>query len=255
MRRRIRKYRELFDTTGRIGFRVVVKETDLYITADSDLSAETRELTLTCRRQIESYIEQHPSFASAMSPWLPPGPAPGIINRMAEAGRAAGVGPMAAVAGAVAEQIGLSLLKDTRSVMVENGGDIFIKTDACVTIGIFAGRSPLSMRIGMKLPARRNPFGVCTSSGTIGHSVSLGKADAVCVLSENCALADAAATAIGNRVRQTADIEKAIAFGRMIPEAEGIVIVKKDKIGAWGNVEIVPLDKQISRPPKVENSI
>ena len=82
---------------------------------------------------------------------------------------------------------------------------------------------------------------VCTSSGTVGHSVSFGKADAVCVVSSSCALADAAATAIGNRVAGSADIKDAIQRGKMIPGVGGILIIVGDKLGAWGGIEVVPL--------------
>ena len=122
-----------------------------------------------------------------------------VINMadMVKAGKNAGVGPMAAVAGAIAEHVGLGLLKSTNHVIVENGGDIFIKTDAPLTVGIFAGKSSLSLRIGIRLSGGPKPMAVCTSSGTVGHSLSLGRADAVCVAADSCAIADAAATAIG----------------------------------------------------------
>ena len=86
------------------------------------------------------------------------------------------------------------------------------------------------------------PRAVCTSSGTIGHSLSLGVADAVCVVSESCPLADAAATAIGNRVEGAGDIQGAIDWGRGISGVDGIVVVIGDKMGAWGGVELVRIE-------------
>jgi ApbE superfamily uncharacterized protein (UPF0280 family) len=160
---------------------------------------------------------------------------------MIEAGRKAGVGPMAAVAGAVAEYVGRGLMTRSPDVIVENGGDIFIRTDDPLTIGVFAGNSPLSMKVGLKIDASGNGVGVCTSSGTIGHSLSLGSADAVCVVSSSCALADASATAIGNIVRSAADMKRALAVGQKISGIEGILIIRGDRLGAWGKLEIVPI--------------
>jgi len=160
---------------------------------------------------------------------------------MAAASEKTGVGPMAAVAGAIAEHVGKDLLSYTDEVVVENGGDLFIRTDSPVTVGIFAGRSPFSMRIGLRVDPKGKPVSICTSSGTIGHSLSLGKADAVCVVSESCSLADAAATSIGNHVVSKTDIQKAIEFGQNIHGVTGLVIIMGDKIGLYGKVEIVPL--------------
>jgi hypothetical protein len=160
---------------------------------------------------------------------------------MVKAGENAAVGPMAAIAGAVAEHAGLGLLKSTDEVIVENGGDIFIKTASPLTVGIFAGQSPLSLRIGIRVNGGPMPMGVCTSSGTVGHSLSLGMADAVCVVAESCAFADAAATAVGNLVQSIADIEFAIAKGKSIDKIQGIIIIVGEKMGIWGDLEVVPL--------------
>ena len=144
-----------------------------------------------------------------------------IIKEMADAGEKAGVGPMAAVAGAIAEHVGSGLLKHSDEVVVENGGDVFLKLDNPVTIGIFAGTSPLSLRMGICVESREKPISICTSSGTVGHSLSLGKADAVYVVSDYCSLADAVATSIGNRVTSKARIQPAIDFGKHIEGVRG----------------------------------
>jgi hypothetical protein len=148
---------------------------------------------------------------------------------------------MAAVAGAVAERVGRSLLNHTGQVIVENGGDIFLCVDAETVIGVYAGASPLSHRLGLKIDPGSMPLSVCTSSGTIGHSKSFGKADAVCVLSPSCALADAAATAIANHVQGPEDIEAAARRGKSIAGVWGVLVVTGDKMGAWGQIEITAL--------------
>lgn len=236
-----RHYRSALQHHRLIGFQVTVKETDLHIQAEQNLSDITRELVMEYRGYIEEFIQQHPDFARAMIPWHNPSPAPHIIHAMKTAAISSGVGPMAAVAGAMAESVGKALLEHSSEVIVENGGDIFMKLKGSALLGVFAGRSPLSMKIGLRLPSRDHPFGVCTSSGTVGHSISFGSADAVCVISSSCSLADAAATAIGNQVRKPSDISQAIEWGRTIQGVEGIAIIKNDKIGAWGELEVVPL--------------
>jgi hypothetical protein len=110
-----------------------------------------------------------------------------------------------------------------------------------VVIGLFAGASPLSLKVGLRLAGGGEPLAVCTSSGTLGHSCSFGRADAACLLSTDAALADAAATAVGNRVQGPSDIAAAIAFARGIEGITGAVLICGDRIGAWGSVELVPL--------------
>jgi ApbE superfamily uncharacterized protein (UPF0280 family) len=239
-----RKYRNLVHREGLVPFRVVVKETDILVHAAKPLDEITRELVLRYRGYIESYIERYPEFAVTLMPWRINEPAPLIITDMAAAGARTGVGPMAAVAGVMAEYVGTALMthpNGSNEVIVENGGDLFIKLAGPFTVGIYAGDSPLSMNIGLRIVSGNRPVSVCTSSGTIGHSLSLGNADAVSVVSESCALADAAATAIGNRVQSKSDINDAIDFGKTIQGVDGLVVIMGDKIGLWGKIEVVPL--------------
>jgi hypothetical protein len=236
-----RTYRQLVGTDRLSAFEVTVKETDLLIHAQKDLRQVAREIVLEQRRYLETYIEQHPDFVSTLQPWPADGPAPALVADMVAASGTAAVGPMAAVAGAMAQQVATALLAHTDEVIVENGGDTFLHTRNDVQVGIFAGGSPLSLRFGLAIPAARQPLAVCTSSGTVGHSLSLGRADAVCVVSKSAALADAAATSFANRVQSAADIESAIEYGRQVPNIDGLVIVVDGQIGCWGTVELVPL--------------
>jgi ApbE superfamily uncharacterized protein (UPF0280 family) len=237
-----RFYRNLISKANLVAFRVTVKETDLFVQASSALEDITRELVLEKRGYIENYIKRHPEFARTLNPWRVTAFEPAIIGDMALAGEKAGVGPMAAVAGAIAEHVGIDLLQYSREVVVENGGDIFLKSVDPVTVGIFAGASPLSLRMGLRIESGEKPISICTSSGTVGHSLSLGKADAVCVVSDSCCLADAAATSIGNRAKSKTHIQSAIDFGKHIEGVEGIVVIIEDEVGIWGNLNVVPLN-------------
>jgi ApbE superfamily uncharacterized protein (UPF0280 family) len=159
---------------------------------------------------------------------------------MSESARKVGVGPMASVAGAIAEFVGNELLAFSPEIIIENGGDIFLKSLKKRLIGIYAGKSPLSGKIGLEINEQDTPLGVCSSSGTVGHSLSYGKADAVVVLSKSATLADAAATAIGNLIVEPSDIPRGIEFAKGIESLLGIIIIKDDKMGLWGKVKIYP---------------
>jgi ApbE superfamily uncharacterized protein (UPF0280 family) len=161
---------------------------------------------------------------------------------MAEATQEVGVGPMAAVAGAIAEKVGMELLPFSDEVIVENGGDIFLKTQKKRFIGVYAGESAFTRKIAFSILPEETPLGVCTSSGTVGHSLSFGYADAVIVFSPSTSLADAAATAIGNRVRLAEDIPDALEFAQNIKGLRGVAIVKGDKMGLWGQIRLATVD-------------
>jgi ApbE superfamily uncharacterized protein (UPF0280 family) len=241
MRPQHRTYRSLISDKKLASFRVVVKETDLLVRADSILEKETLDLIVKHRNPLEHYIQRHPQFVRETAP-VPQDPlAPAIVKTMIDAGRKAGVGPMAAVAGAIAESVGTGLMAHSKDVIVENGGDIFMMAGFSLTAAIHAGKSPLSEKIGVLMEPCGHPMAICTSSGTLGHSLSLGRADASLVISGSAALADAAATAIGNRVSRKGDIEPAIAFGKEIDGVVGIVVVLGKEMGMWGEVDLRPV--------------
>jgi ApbE superfamily uncharacterized protein (UPF0280 family) len=236
-----RTYRTRMARPGLMGFRVVVKETDLWVLAAWDFSAEVRDQVIQERAQLEGYIDEHPGFLTTLVPWPADPFAPAVVREMIEAAAAAGVGPMAAVAGALAARVGRHLVPLSPEVIVENGGDIFLVLAHPATVALFAGASPLSHRVGLHLEPSLSPLGVCTSSASVGHSLSFGRADAACVVAESAALADAAATALGNRVQGPDSMAPALAWVATLPDILGAVIIVGEKLGAWGRVELVPL--------------
>jgi len=233
-----RTYRHWIKGQDLISFNVVVKETDLYIRASTNLKRKALKLVLKYRNTLERYIERHPSFLTSLEPFSAADDAPDIVKSMSESASKVGVGPMASVAGAIAEFVGNELLAFSPEIIIENGGDIFLKSLRKRLIGIYAGKSPLSGKIGLEINGQDTPLGVCSSSGTVGHSLSYGKADAVIVLSKSATLADAAATAIGNLIVESSDIPKGIEFAKAIEGLLGIIIIKDDKMGLWGKVKI-----------------
>ena len=233
-----RTYRHWVEGKDLIPFNVIVKETDLYIRASTELQIKARRLVVKYRRMLENYIERCPAFLTSLKPLPATEDAPSIVKQMTEAARKIGVGPMAAVAGAIAESVGKELLSFSPEIIVENGGDIYLKSLKDRIVGVYAGKSPFTGKIGLEIKAKDTPLGICTSSGTVGHSLSFGKADAVIVLSRSAILSDAAATAIGNRISHADDITGAIEFAEGIKELKGLVIIKDDNIGLWGEVKI-----------------
>ena len=236
-----RFYRHWIKDDDLVSFELVVKQTDLYIRSRRDLKDKALDSVLKHRGPLESYIGRHPLFLTTLDPYQAEAEAPAIVKEMARVSQLAGVGPMAAVAGAIAEAIGRDLLAFSPEIIVENGGDIFLKISKKRLVGIYAGQSSFTKRIALEIMPRETPLGICTSSATVGHSLSLGNADAVIVLSPSAALADAAATALCNIVKTADDIPQAIEKAQGIEGLHGLVIIVGDKMGVWGKVRIVPL--------------
>ncbi len=234
---RKRSYRNLFGNEL-VMFNICVGETDLMIGCDSDLSSAALRYVRRARSDINRHIDIYPEFKTSLAPLKVSGGYPDIVNNMILAGISAKTGPMAAVAGAVAEYTGKKLLEHSKQVFVENGGDIFFASDKDRIIGIYAGKSVLSNKIAVKIRCDMFPLGICTSSGTVGHSYSMGNADSITVFSKNTALADAVATAAGNIVQSHEDIKKALGFAMGIEGILGVVTIIGDKLGAMGDIEL-----------------
>lgn len=224
-----------------MAFTAVVKETDLWIQAQADLTKEAVESILRHRRGLELYIAERPEFLGSLAP-LPLDPlAPPLAKAMLKAGRLAGTGPMAAVAGAVAQAVAQDLLELSPQVIVENGGDVYLALERGTVVGLFAGPSPLSGKLGLKLEAQDMPLALCTSSASVGPSLSLGKADAATILAKDGALADAAASALGNLVQGPGDLGRAVEQVQEIPGVLGALAVLGGRLAAWGQITLVEL--------------
>ena len=242
-----RTYRQSAEQSDLITSLVQIKETDLHIQADRDVQKRASELVLQYRLQIEEYIVKHPEFYATLVPMPMDYLAPPVVRDMLQAAEAAGVGPMAAVAGSIAAFVGKKLLSEgVAEIIVENGGDIFLQRHRECTIAIFAGQSVLSNKVGVLVAPGQMPCGICTSSGTVGPSLSLGKADSVTVVAESAALADAAATCLGNEVKGEKDgkagINRALEKAKEIVGIRGAVVICGDVLGAVGDIRLVRLE-------------
>lgn len=234
-----RFYRNYMNAQNLVQFNVTECESDLQIFSENNLEREARTELIRYRKEIKEYINIHPEFLTNLVPLMPQTSAPKIVKHMCLAAEAAGVGPMAAVAGAISQYVGMALNKHTDEIIIENGGDIYMKSKTDRHIMIYAGKSPFSNKIGLLIPGSNKSIGVSTSSGTVGHALSFGKADAAVVVSKDALLADASATAICNIVKSVDDLEKGINFAKSIPGVDGVVIIIKDKLGIWGNINLI----------------
>jgi hypothetical protein len=230
-------------------FTASYKESDLWIGVDPpSFSSSMEDFAATgarrLRLELESYIAQRPEFLSSLVPISVDPGAPAIARVMLEASESAGVGPMAAVAGAVAQALGEALRLEfgCREAIVENGGDIWLAVEDDIDVSVYAGGSPLSERVGVSVPSSLSPLGVCTSSGTIGPSLSLGKADAAMAACRNSSLADAWATRIGNAVGSPGDIASALALAEGNEELLSVLVVAGERMGLRGKLPLKLFD-------------
>lgn len=248
-----RFYRQSFNASRFTLFYVRYRESDLCIGVEKknyhpSMPAFVFHELMNTRDVLEQHAKQCPDFISSLQPLnyemhlLHP-----LLLWMYQAAEKAGVGPMAAVAGAVSRHIAEKLKKyyqlENAELFVENGGDICIQIYKPLLLGVYAGKSPLSQHIGVMLQPWQGLFGVCTSAGTVGHSLSFGKADAALVICHDAALADAWATSLGNKIKSENEVATAIAFSQQNPEILGALAICGETMAAQGNMEVVPLQK------------
>jgi ApbE superfamily uncharacterized protein (UPF0280 family) len=236
-----RFYRDWVGAQDLFSEHIVLKESDLQILTDRPVDREFIEERLRSYRwDIENYINKDRRFLTALKPLEIELKAPKIVTEMAVCSKKAQVGPMATVAGAVAQFLGEDLLKkNCKDVIIENGGDIFLKTTKSRRIGIYTGKSRSWNNLRLKIKPTDTPLGICASSSTIGHSLSFGCADSVIIVSRNACLADAVATATCNRVQKKEDLKKALDFASRIRGVTGIIVIIKNNLMSWGKIEFV----------------
>lgn len=234
-----RTYRSWSGRGAAARFRVRLGESDLDIQCAEDRRATALRALAGARRELERHIARHPAYRTSLVPFGVPGDAPGIARAMADAASLWDVGPMAAVAGAIAQRVGEAIARPGEDVIVENGGDIWARTGGEIRCAVYAGeRSPFRDRLAFAVDARGG-VGVCTSSGVVGPSLSFGRADAVVVVARSAAIADAAATAIANRIRAPADVGPAVEQASGGPGIDGLVACCGDRLALWGDLELV----------------
>ncbi len=224
------------------GFYVQHMESDIWVGVDRGTPVSDADITacrghvVKIRRLLDSYIRRHREFLTSLRPVSVPGESPRIIREMASAARAAGVGPMAAVAGGVAQALGRFVIRrlGPRELVVENGGDMFVMLSDPMNVSVYAGPSSLSGRVGLRIEGGGRSLGICTSSATVGHSFSLGRADALTVVSKDAASADAHATGLCNRIRHPSDLSPVLSGALLEGKIESVLAVMSDRVASAG---------------------
>jgi ApbE superfamily uncharacterized protein (UPF0280 family) len=232
--------------------RIKIGETDLLLRTDLS-KHELPNFILNQRFALKTYIRENPDFLTSYEPVLldKKDDIPLIIGLMGRAGRRAEVGPMAAVAGTISQLcMGFMVESSAKYVIVDNGGDIALKTDQDVVVGLYAGESSLSGELGFRIKFGKTPLGICTSSGTVGHSISFGRADSVTVFADEASIADALATSIANHARGERDydavqnsLERAEDFRKSM---RGVLVVVGESAGTLGRIpKLVQTDRKV----------
>lgn len=215
-----------------------LKETQCAIISDKQQAIQIAiESIKRNRQELEIYIEANPKFLYTLKP-SPVPEKPNVARLMALAAQEAEVGPMAAVAGAIADLAVEDMKHEGCEVaLVEDGGEISAVSNRPVDVAVAVGEEPLSKNFGFRLT--KFPIGVATSSGRFSHALSFGDAEAVTVFCKTGSLADAAATAVGNVVKgenAQAAIQSAIGMGLSIKGVEGVLIIYKGRVGMAGKI-------------------
>lgn len=229
--------------------RILIQETNIILKSDVE-PYNLNKFILKQREDLKKYIRKNFHFQSSLEP-LKVVEAPLIVTMMAKAADIAGVGPMAAVAGTISQlSLNYLLKQGAKYVIVDNGGDVALKTNEDVIMGLYAGESSLSGRIGFKIKHTNTPMGICTSSGTVGHSISFGHADSVTIFASESSIADALATSIANHATGAKDeelVENCLAKAEELREHfRGVLVVVGESAGTVGKIpKMVETDKKV----------
>ncbi|MBU0693830.1 MAG: UPF0280 family protein [Candidatus Omnitrophica bacterium] len=215
------------------------KESDLFISTNTKID---KELTLRILRkyyqEIEDYIKATPLFLTSLSPLEHDEAAPPIVKEMIESSHSTKIGPFSSVSGAIAQYVGKDLLNYTDEVIVENGGDIFLKINEDKRVGVYLGEKFQVANLLLRIKRRDNSFGIASSSSCIGHSLNFGQADLVTIVAHDPIIADGFATSLSNRIKKQKDAKETLAMAKKDPLIEGLLIALEGKIFLWGQIEI-----------------
>jgi uncharacterized protein len=214
------------------------KESQCNIISDQQNAIEAAKESIKRNyTELEEYIKSNSKFNYTLKP-IPTPEKPLVVKLMAQAAQKADVGPMAAVAGVIADLAVEDMIKSGCKVaVVEDGGEISAQSNVPVDVAVGIGDEPLSKRFGFRLT--EFPIGLATSSGRFSHALSFGDAEAATVFCKDAGLADAAATAVGNAVKgedAQAGIKAGIKKGFSIEGVEGVMIIYKGQVGTAGRI-------------------
>lgn len=237
-----RSYRNLCSPdSGEIAIQAVVEQSDLYIISRTDITAHVLDRLNKIRRDIKGYIYLHPEFSHSLIPVDVDTEknSPEIVRLMARASSLFGVGPMAAVAGAIAQDIADYASKISPDILVENGGDIFMHSTKDRIVGLLPHPDE-PVTLGIKISRGETPCAICSSSATIGHSLSLGQGDLVTVRAKSGAVADAGATFLCNMLRSRKSLKTITRMQKELQQKGiiGVLAQMDHELHVWGDMEL-----------------
>ena len=225
--------------TDLFSLHLVYKQTDMWLKTEGEPDRQEVETYLKqAYEDIEAYIACDSNFLSSLHPYEVGETAPEIVKVMSEHASKANVGPMAGIAGVIAEYIGRRLSSRHRIILCNNGGDIYYESPEEQWILLNAPGSPFHNQIKICVPSAIKGKGLCTSSGTSGHSVNMGRAYAVSILAGNACSADVWATAMSNQIRSHEDIDRILSLCKEQDDIEGVVILVDNYLGIWGDIRL-----------------
>jgi len=234
-------YRNRIKHREKYNWHIVYKYSDLLVSCDRDVTIRLEKAVREIYNILESLIKDEPSFQKSLSPVRIKRNYPPIVKKMCRKASLFNVGPMATVAGAMCDYIASELNEHCSNLIIENGGDVFIKSKRNIDVGVYIKNENFTDKIYLNVKAKDTPCGICSSSGMFGHSLSIGKSDLVVVLSNSTISADGAATSIANRINNPGDIAAAIDYYKKIKDIKGILVIKDDKLGICGNIELIDI--------------
>lgn len=233
-------YQERFyrqQVSSKYKLEVCFLQSDILICSDKEIDKAIADQALkNYYRQIEACIEKNPAFRTSLIPLNEDIESPAIVRDMLSASKLSGIGPFSAVAGAVAQHLGQGLLKFCSEIMVENGGDIFLKINDDKILSVYSGSKPES--ITLKIRKRAHAFGIASSSASIGPSLNFGNAEVLTVIAKDAIIADTFATAFSNKIKKPADVDKVLKEAKKLDFIEAMVIVFGGKAFLQGDIEL-----------------
>lgn len=230
----------IFDR-GLFRLRRIIEQSNVLAISDQASAIQSgMESIVYNRAQLEQYIRRRPIYALSLDPLQIEESAPEVVKLASLAAAAAQVGPMAAIPGALAELAVRDMVLEGASVsLIENGGEIAATSTQPLIVGVYAGASPLSGRIGFHLVLEDFPIGIATSSATVSHALNFGEADAAVVVADTASLADAAAKAVCNSVvgKDTeASVQSGLERVESIPRVRGALVIRRNYVGTVGKL-------------------
>ena len=232
-------YRSNVNNKEKYTWRVVYKQSDLLVSSNKDIKKKIEEPLKEIYKLLEFCIEKDSSFKKSLSPVKPSHYFPRIVVEMCQKTSVFNVGPMAAVAGVVCDYLAGRLQKYCDCLIIENGGDVYIKSNKDVNVGVYIRNKYFKNSVALKVRAGDTPCGLCSSSSKFGHSLSFGHCDLAVVSARSVISADGAATAVANSVNNASDVKLTLNYFKKFDSIDGILIIKDDNIGLWGNIELL----------------